>query len=368
MYSTQQPKEVHAFRMKWTPPQYSREEVNKAGKWLTAKDDVVSLVERDHMLEVINNWRAAHGFPLQCMKMSLLNRAKKIDAKAIVAQRLKRLSSITAKLEQHSDWMKLTQMQDIGGCRAIVENIRRLKRLIKAYKKGTAKNPTKRHVLSKPNDYISEPKPDGYRSYHLVYRYQSVAEKHKVFNDLKIEIQLRSRLQHAWATAVETVATFSGYPLKSGGGPADWRRFFALTASAIAVREKCPPVPGTPTDKTELIDELRLLVKQLGVKTVLIAWRTSMKIVTTKVPNAAVFLLEIDPSKWVVNYTGFTKDRLKQASEAYLAREKAIAANPVPGAQVVLVSTTSVKALRTAFPNYHLDTTVFLEALDYAIK
>src|SRR5271157_4596780 len=152
IYSTQQLEKVHVLPMKWTPPQYDGREVNKAGNCLITTDGVVSIMDRNHMLEVINNWRAAHGFPLQCMKMTLLNRARKIDAKAIVAQRLKRLSSIDAKLQQHSDWMKLTQMQDIGGCRAIVDNIRRLKRLIRVYKKSASKNPTKRHVLQKPND------------------------------------------------------------------------------------------------------------------------------------------------------------------------------------------------------------------------
>jgi hypothetical protein len=355
--------------MKWTAVRYSREDVNFAGKRLIASDQVVSIEDRDHMLEVINNWRAGHGFPLQCMKMTLLNRAKKIDQNATVAQRLKRLSSIDAKLRQHQEWMKLTQMQDIGGCRAIVENIRRVKWLVKAYKRGMAKNPTNRHALHKENDYIRQPKPDGYRSYHLVYRYRSTAEKHKSYNDLKIEIQLRTRLQHAWATAVETVATFSGHPLKSGGGPIDWRRFFALMASAIALRERCPLVPETPISKGELLIELRSLVKKLNVRAVLIGWRTSMKIVQSKkTPDAVMYLLEIDPSEWVVKYTGFGKDELEKASEAYLAREKEIGADPIPGAQVVLVSTTSVKALRSAFPNYHLDTAIFLKALHHAIR
>ena len=35
--------------------------------------------------------------------MNLLNRAKKIDKKAIIAQRLKRLSSIDAKLRKHAE-------------------------------------------------------------------------------------------------------------------------------------------------------------------------------------------------------------------------------------------------------------------------
>lgn len=171
------PKKVPSFDMKWVHPQYDRKDVNAAGSWLIQATKAVSLAERDHMLEVINNWRSAHAFPLQCLKMTLLNRAKKIDRKAIVAQRLKRLPSIEAKLREHVSWMKLTQMQDIGGCRAIVRNVRRVKRLVKVYKSGMAKNPTKRHTLIKENDYISEPKKDGYRSYHIVYRYLQCSEE-----------------------------------------------------------------------------------------------------------------------------------------------------------------------------------------------
>lgn len=354
--------------MKWTAPQYSRQDVNAAGKSIMS-EDVVSLVETgewDRAVEVINNWRSAHNFPLQCVKMTLLNRAKDADEKATVAQRLKRLSSIEAKLQKHSAWMKLSQMQDIGGCRAIVENIVRLNKLIQAYKDAAAKNP-KRSTPHKTNDYINEPKEDGYRSYHFVYRYRSIARKHKVFNDLKIEIQIRTRLQHAWATAVETVATFTGQPLKSGGGPEDWRRFFALMGTAIAIREKCPPVPGTPTDVDELTRELSELVDKLNVETALEAWRTSLQEIPYSGPaKPEAYLIELKPLAGTIEYIGFRKDQLQQLSAMCLEREKFIAANPQPGAQVVQVSTSSMKALRRAFPNYLLDTTVFIEALKYA--
>jgi ppGpp synthetase/RelA/SpoT-type nucleotidyltranferase len=355
--------------MKWIAPHYERQEVNAAGRCLIADENGNLLMQHDHMLEVINNWRSSHSFPLQSIKMTLLNRAKRIDEKAIIAQRLKRLSSIDAKLRQHSTWMKLTQMQDIGGCRAIVGNMARLNRLIKSYDIGTAKNPKRGHVLHKKNDYITEPKDDGYRSYHLVYRYCSVAKKHRVYNDLKIEIQLRSRLQHAWATAVETVGTFSGQPLKSGGGQLAWRRFFALMGSAIALREKCPPVPGTPVDKDELVRELRELRHKLNVSTILEGYRTSLNVVQTKhVKDSMMFLLEIDPVAWAVSYTGFTKDESERASELYLEREKAIAASAVPGAQVVLASANSLRALRSAFPNYYLDTRVFIDVMNEVTK
>ncbi|MBU6438396.1 MAG: hypothetical protein KGQ77_12790, partial [Betaproteobacteria bacterium] len=62
------------------------------------------------------------------------------------------------------------------------------------------------------------------------------------FNNQKIEVQLRTRLQHAWATAVEIVDAFTGQALKSGlklnSGDPKWRRFFALMSSVIAIREK----------------------------------------------------------------------------------------------------------------------------------
>lgn len=355
---------IEVYGMKWAVPQYERAEVNHAGQLLISNDATMSVDERDDMLQVINNWRSAHGFPLQCMKMTLSNRARKIDKNATVAQRLKRLSSIDAKLRQQ-EWMKLSQMQDIGGCRAIVGSIRGVRKIARAYKKHS------KHGLAKQNDYITEPKDDGYRSYHLVYRYCSTAKKHKVYSDLKIEIQLRTRLQHAWATAVETVATFSGQPLKSGGGREDWRRFFALMSSAIAFREGCPPVPGTPVQMDDLVKELRELTKKLKVENVLKGWRQSLVYLPTKdAANAVAFLLELDPSgdTPTVKYTGFTKENLRRAPNYYLAREKKIAADGPASAQVVLVSTSSIKALRTAFPNYHLDTTVFIEALNYAIK
>jgi hypothetical protein len=69
--------------------------------------------ERDDSLTVINNWRASHSYPLLAVRMTLTGRAKRIDQRAILAQRLKRLSSIQTKLRSNAH-MALSQMQDIG--------------------------------------------------------------------------------------------------------------------------------------------------------------------------------------------------------------------------------------------------------------
>lgn len=353
-----------ASNMGFAVPQYSRQEVNQAGNLLIADEKVVWVANRDQMLAIINNWRSSHAFPLQSFKMTLLARAKKIDKKAIVAQRLKRLPSIELKLRRFPE-MRLSQMQDLGGCRAVVRSIRSLEALVKAYEQVRSKNPTKRHEFIHEKNYIDHPKADGYRGVHLIYRFRSASRRREAYNGLKIEIQLRTRLQHAWATSVETVSLFTGQALKSSGGEAEWRRFFALMSSVIASREKKPSIPGTPADKETLTTELRRLASKLHVQKCLRGWAYALTRLPAKnVTNAVAFLVVLDLKAWTLNTTGFKQEESVKASEAYLAIEKK--ANP--DVQAVLVSLDSVHAMRTAYPNYYLDASEFIRALELAIS
>ena len=52
------------------------------------------------------------------------------------------------------------------------------------------------HVLVNEDDYIANPKPSGYRSLHLAYRFQS--RGHSQYIKLMFEVQLRTPTQHAW--------------------------------------------------------------------------------------------------------------------------------------------------------------------------
>jgi hypothetical protein len=352
--------------MAWTTPNYSRKRVNEAGKYLT----IAPLWgrDRDAALDVINNWRAAHSYPLHVIKMNLLQRARRLDPNAIIAQRQKRLSSIRSKLLSKPD-MKLSQMQDIGGCRAVMVDMRRVTQLVDLYRDANARNPN-RHTLAKEKNYIAEPKTDGYRSYHFVYKYKSRAEEYKIFNEQKIEIQIRSRLQHAWATAVETISTFTGQALKSSIGHDighdDWLRFFALMSSSIALREKCPPVPGTPDDRKELKQELKALSDSLRVQEVLQGWGTAVRHVVTNAANAHAFLLVLDPNKNTLQVVPYLKDELVRANDDYLIAEKRTEVET--NVQAVLVSVDSIATLKSAYPNYYLDTTAFVKALQEATK
>ena len=58
-------------------------------------------------------------------------------------------------------------------------------------------------------DYVECPRVSGYRAVHL----------RTVYRDRKVEVQLRTPGQHAWAVFVEELGGIFGHDLKSGRGP-----------------------------------------------------------------------------------------------------------------------------------------------------
>jgi ppGpp synthetase/RelA/SpoT-type nucleotidyltranferase len=147
--------------------------------------------------------------------------------------------------------MRLSQMQDIAGCRAIVKDMTQLNALVNHYKVKKLS-----HKYNNQKDYVNNPKSDGYRSHHLIYEYRARKGK-SPYDGLRIEIQFRTNLQHAWATAVEAVGIFTRQGLKFNQGNEKWLRFFALMSTAIAAIEKTPSVPDTPLKKREILRELK---------------------------------------------------------------------------------------------------------------
>ena len=95
--------------------------------------------------------------------------------------------------------MQLDRMQDIGGIRAVVNSVDEVRRVHESLIKG-------RHQhcpVLPPKDYISNPKDDGYRGIHQVFKYDT--PQHKELKGMQVEVQIRTKLQHYWATAVETL-------------------------------------------------------------------------------------------------------------------------------------------------------------------
>jgi hypothetical protein len=340
--------------MNWTTLDYSKGQVDAAGRLLAGGTGTPE--EIDVALEVLNNWRAVHSFPLNTIQMGLRTRSRRINEHALVAQRLKRVPSIVLKLRRFSS-MNLSRMQDIGGCRAILESVSQVRKVRAAYARSE-----QQHQFVSEKDYISEPKASGYRGIHLIYRYHS--DRNPDYNGLAIEIQLRTRLQHAWATAVETVGTFLQQSLKSSEGSEKWLRFFALTGSAFAMTEHTWPVPDTPPDADELRDDVRKFEVELDVRKTLGAYGEALKIAEdTQMAKAYYFLLSLTPSQEALSVFGYQKEQLERATDHYLQIEKTLA----PGAQAVLVAVESLAALKKLYPNYFLDTQVFTMALGKVI-
>ena len=73
----------------WSIPGYTRAQVDRAGEALI--DPNVSIDEFVIALEVINNWRSSHSYPLLNFRLNLRRKLKGIEPGAILAQRIKRL-------------------------------------------------------------------------------------------------------------------------------------------------------------------------------------------------------------------------------------------------------------------------------------
>jgi putative GTP pyrophosphokinase len=333
-------------------PLVSRNQVTKAGDVLRAPLDAASFHKVADALDVLGDWRTLHSHPLQVAYMNLRTRAIKCDEKAVVSRRLKRIPSIMLKLQRQSG-MQLVRMQDIGGCRAVVRDIRTVEDLASKFDSDCP-----------ITDYIGTPKPDGYRSLHLIAKYNPSLKKHEAAAGLLIEVQIRTHLQHAWATAVETVDSLLNQRLKLGGGDADWRRFFALASSVIAIRERCPVIPNTAEDISKITDEIRDIDGRLRVRHKLEGMTASISQIgehLASVKDVGAYLLLLDLDKKSIQRMRFLNKDVHASYDEYLKLEKQYYGDPTK--QVVHVYVNQVKDLRRAYPNYFLNVSQFLAAM-----
>ena len=334
--------------MDWTTPGYSRGRINRAGKALATADRDRESPEYREDMRVLNNWRAAHGFPLSELHDRLRPMATRIASDAVVSQRLKTTPSTLSKLRRFPR-MQLARMQDLGGCRAALHTIDQVRELCDAYVASDSE-----HQLLRNFDYIDRPKPSGYRGVHLIYRYRS----DDAFNGLLIEVQMRSRLQHAWATAVETAGAFLQHALKFNEGEQEWLRFFALASSALALREGSPTVPDTPSSESALHREVREYASRLNVVARMREYGQLIRNMSTfKRIGACYFLLERRPVEQTTLIIPYDRHELEDATADYLLFEE-------EGRDAVLVSTDSLEDVRRAYPNYWLDARLFLREME----
>ena len=206
---------------------YSGKEVIKAGESFLSDDVFADEEKFNNSMDILSYWRFQHEFPLEAALDILKTEAGARDKSAIFAKRLKRYPSIVAKLRRFPK-MKLKNMQDIGGCRAIVATPKKVYQIARELRKRPEFKNSAGRIRFK--DYIKKPKDDGYRGYHLIGSFNDQRGDRKL-----IELQLRSTIQHDWATALEIVDLFTGQALKSNQGEENWKSFFFLVSQHFAL-------------------------------------------------------------------------------------------------------------------------------------
>jgi len=359
--------------MAWTEIKYRKREVDRAGNALSNENSTVNDIDKS--LKILDNWRSSHSFPLHIFKKRLKEVSAKIDSAALVVQRLKRAPAIIKKLKrEQTRHMDLSQMQDIGGCRSVISNVKLVKKLCDEYyhtdKNIKGKHCDLKHIFKNKKDYINNPKPDGYRSVHLIYKYNS-DKKQKKYNGLLIEVQVRSKLQHFWATAVETVDHFTKQAIKSNEGEKDWMNLFKLISSVFANMEGTPTVPGTPENKSELFNHVKSLCDKLQVINKIRSWagllKTIERIEQEQHHRSHFYLLDLDIGTKELTISVFDKTDEEKANLAYSEAEKKVRQNKL-NKDIVLVEADTTKELKKAYPNYFLDTNEFLSILQNYLR
>ena len=343
--------------------QYSGKQVIKAGDMLRNVSELTP-EEKDWALGVLDNFRALHAMPLNAFQATLRNRINKLGIKEyIVAQRIKRKPTILDKLHRFSD-MQLKRMHDIGGIRAILPSLKDLRALQKQYTDASGRLS---HKLVRVDDYISTPKISGYRGVHLVFSYHSSSPDKQDYEGLRIEMQLRTALQHVWATAVEIFEAFMGENFKSSRGSQEWLDFFALTASAFAHREK-QPVLEAHADMThaEICQLLKTKVEELQVMEVMQSFTLTDTLTSAHRKKSGHVLLVFDATEKLATVRHYAVNEYDDAYSAYVREEQKITADTKR--QVVLVKMDSILPLEKAYPNYFANIKLFRTLLSQTIN
>jgi ppGpp synthetase/RelA/SpoT-type nucleotidyltranferase len=336
---------------------YSLNAVKRAGKFL--RDGCSSWDQLIDAEEIFENWQACHSYPMTRFYESLSQCARTLSRLTNVVQRRKRMDAIIAKLKKYPQ-MQLTTMQDIAGCRAIVKEAHEIDALIAVCKQQWLNH----KLYDNSDDYMARPQPTGYRGIHLIYKFQS---DDKSFDGRFVEVQFRSRWQHAWATAVETIDLFQKQTLKAGTGDPKWQRFFALMGSAIAKLENTAPVPETPTSDVELHKELRYYAELLQVDQLMMAYGALDRSVrlsgtgmdhlwTADTAQSGYFVMEMEPDLKTVQVRGYHPDQVQAAYSDVAETERAALQVGRENVNVVLVAASDYEKLKDAYPNWIIDT------------
>ena len=297
-------------------------------------------------ITTLNLWRESHGVVMDYYYDKCVELAAKIDKNIIVAQRLKRLPTIIGKLNRFKT-MRLSSMHDIAGVRIIAEDISQLELIERHIKRW--KN------LIDVDDYIKQPRDSGYRSKHFIFKKDGML----------VEIQLRTQIQHLWATAVETIDVFRGASLKEHDDNSYWHDFFCQVSSIFAIAE------GKPTVKiynemtiNEIFKILASNMEKNSIHSKIIAFAMTDPIVNIKSSKKSYYLVvQLDFAKKEVYIKEFREEEYEKAFDEYQNLERQNSNSKFS----LLIATNQIKKIQEIYPNYFMNLTNFIDTINYTL-
>lgn len=334
---------------------YSRNQLNMIGSALYAEG--VDAFRRSEAVRIVSDWRMTHLLPLREFVETLTAYLESQSVRyAFYSQRVKRMTSIIEKLRNNeSTGMRLGGLQDIGGARFVFDSLEDLT----ASQNALVSFSPEHFSLEKINNYIESPKDSGYRSVHYVYKYHS---DNADYDGLRIELQIRTRLQHSWAMAVETASLISRTSLKANiEDNSIWREFFRLVSAIFAQKENCPVnhrYAGYTheqycRDYIEFLDKHKLLDQLQALRV------TVNDEATFASGNIGYCILVINFRTRLVTGRPYAITAEDAASAMFTQIEQNLNADEA----AILVSIEKMQELREAYPSYFLDTKEFIMAL-----
>lgn len=177
----------------------TKSQINKLGREIRSKlRDNIPLL--DDELTGLQEYRISFKEELSDVFKLIATLSSQGRKDNIVSFRVKRIESILSKIKREPT-MSLGNMGDIAGCRVIVYSITELNNLVASINQN--------FTINNFNDYVTNPKEDGYNGYHFYVR--SPKNEHKL-----IEIQIRLISTHKWASLVEILDILYDLKLKEG--------------------------------------------------------------------------------------------------------------------------------------------------------
>lgn len=161
--------------------------------------------------------------------------------------------------------MELARMDNVAGCRLIFKSIEELYDFRNKLHRAKFKHVLRNGHNKDKYDYIKAPSEGGYRGIHDIYEYRAQKGRDETCNGLLIEIQYRTEIQHAWATAVEVVTQMTENEPKFNRGDRRHIRLFCLASEMLARAQEGLSGYLPDLSNKDLVDEFNKLESDIHV-------------------------------------------------------------------------------------------------------